>query len=198
MRTEKQTVLEAATRILALDPRASTQEVAAAAGISRTTLHRLFPSRDDLIEELGVMAVAKISDAFAAARLEEGTALEALSRLVREIIPLVHQFAFLAAETQLARSEPVMAGDRALQDLVEGLLRRGQREGSIRYDLSVPWMAHALSGLLLAAEEAARLGAIAPRETAHLILEIFLSGAAAGRETPDGPTGSVSSERTAS
>lgn len=198
MRTEKRAVLEAATRILAVNPLASTQEVAAAAGISRTTLHRLFPSRDDLIEELGVMAVAKISDAFAAARIEEGTALEALGRLVREIIPLVNQFAFLSAETQIRRNEAVMAADLALQELVEGLLRRGQREGSLRYDLPVPWMAHALSGLFLAAEEAERLGAIAPRETAHLILESFLGGAAAGRDTPDGPWRSGFHERTAS
>jgi AcrR family transcriptional regulator len=186
MRTEKQAVLEAATRILAVDPRASTQEIAAAAGISRTTLHRLFPSRDALIEELGVMAVGKITAAFAAAHIEEGTALEALERLVRELIPLVNQFAFLISETQLMRNEAVMASDRALQQIVEGLLRRGQREGALRYDLPVPWMAHALTGLFLAAEEAARLGAIAPRETAHLILESFLGGAAAGRATPHG------------
>ena len=39
-------------------------------------------------------------------------------------------------------------------------------------------MAHTLAGLLLAAEEAVRLGDIAPREASRLILDSFLGGAA--------------------
>ena len=44
------------------------------------------------------------------------------------------------------------------------------------------WMAHVLAGLFLAAEEAARYGSIAPRETSRLILESFLNGAARSGE----------------
>ncbi len=173
----REAVLDAATRVYALNPRASTQEVALAAGISRATLHRLFPSRDVLIEELGLLAVTRINEAYAASRLEEGTVLQALQRLVVTLMPVVHQFAYLAGEWQLQQSERLMAADRDLQGQTERLLRRGQEEGYLRRDLPVAWMAHSLGGLLLAAEEAVRMGYIAPRETARLVLDSFLGGA---------------------
>jgi TetR/AcrR family transcriptional repressor of mexCD-oprJ operon len=177
MRITREAVLEAATRAYAHNPRASTREVAAAAGISRATLHRLFPSRDALIEELGLLAVIRINEAYAASRLEEGPALQALQRLVDTLMPVVHQFAYLAGEWQLQQSERLMAADRDLQGQTERLLRRGQEEGSLRSDLPIAWMAHSLGGLLLAAEEAVRMGYIAPRETARLVLHSFLGGA---------------------
>jgi AcrR family transcriptional regulator len=177
MRVTREAVLDAATRLYAVNPRASTQEVAAAAGISRATLHRLFPSRDALIEELGLLAVTRINEAYAASRLEEGTAMQALQRLVIELVPVVQQFAYLTGEWQLAQSERLMTADRHLQVETERLLRRGQEEGLLRRDLPIAWMAHSLGGLFLAAEEAVRMGYIAPRETARLVLETFLGGA---------------------
>ncbi len=183
MPVERQVVLDTAARLLAVNPRASMQEIAVAAGISRATLHRLFPSREALIEAIGLSAIEKIGAAFAAARLDEGTAPEALARLIEAVIPSVHQFAFLLAEIQLEDDEALLAGDQALQEEVEQVLRRGQAEGSLRYDLPVAWLAYALSGLLLGAEEAERRGAIAPRDTARLVLETFLEGAAAPRHS---------------
>lgn len=174
----KPAVLDAATRLFTVNPRASTQEVAAAAGISRATLHRLFPSRDALIEGLGLLDLVHISEAYAAAHLDEGTAPEALQRLIEALVPNIHQFAYLVGETELQQNDAMMAGDRAVQEQTERFLRRGQDEGSLRVDLPVVWMAHTLAGLLLAAEEAVRLGDIAPRETSRLILDSFLGGAA--------------------
>lgn len=177
MRVEKQAVLDAATRLLAADPRASTQEIAAAAGISRTTLHRLFPSREALVEALGFLAIGRITEAFAAARLDEGPVPDALLRLIDAVMPAVHQFVFLIGEPEIEENDQLLAGDQMVQSQLEALLRRGQAEGSIRSDLPVPWQAYALSGLLLGAAEATRRGAIAPRETSRLILESFLGGA---------------------
>lgn len=191
----KQAVLESATRLLAVNPRASMGEIAAAAGISRATLHRLFPSRDALLEAIGLLAIDRISAAFASARLDEGSVPEALQRLVAAVIPAVHQFAFLISEMQFEENEALTAGDAALQDETERLMRRGQTEGSIRVDLPAPWLAYALSGLLLGAEEAERRGAIAPRETARLVLESFLSGAATGRPDSLAPASRSSRER---
>lgn len=178
MRIEREAVLDAATHLLASNPRASTGEIAAAAGISRATLHRLFPSRDDLAEAMGLLAVDRIEAAFAAARLHEGPVPVALARLVEAVLPAVHQFAFLIGEAQIVTNARLLERDQLLQWEMERVLRRGQEEGSIRYDLPVAWLAYALSGLLLGAEEATRRGAIAPRDTARLIAQTFLQGAA--------------------
>lgn len=179
MPADRDTVLESATHILASNPGVAMGEIAAAAGISRATLHRLFPSRDVLVEAIGMLAVDRIDEAFAAARLDEGPVPEALARLVETVLPAVHQFAFLMNEAQIASNPTLLERDQVLQLELERTLRRGQEEGSIRYDLPVAWLAYALSGLLLGAEEASRRGAIAPRDTARLIIETFLHGAAA-------------------
>lgn len=180
MSARKQAVLDAATRLLAVNPRASMQDIATAAGISRATLHRYFSSRDELIEALGLLAVDRITAAYAAARLDEGTVLEALERLVEALVPVVHQFAFLVSETQIRECEDVTKSDRELQVQTEHLMRRGQIEGTLRSDRPAAWLPYALSGLFLAAEEAVRMGDIAPREASQLVLDSFLHGAAAG------------------
>jgi TetR/AcrR family transcriptional repressor of mexCD-oprJ operon len=191
----EQAVLDAAMQLLVVNPRASMQDVAAAAGISRTTLHRLYPSRDALIEAIALVAVEEITAAFAAARLEEDSAVEALRRLVEALVPLVYQFAFLVSETQIQESEGVRQRDRELQEETERLFRRGQAEGAFRFDLPAAWLAYALSGLFLGAVEGVRQGNVAPRETTRLILETFLAGVATGprRHVISSPT--LTSER---
>ncbi len=178
MKIEREAVLEAATRQLAANPRVSMHEIAVAAGISRASLHRLFSSRDSLLEAIGLLAFDRITAAFEAARLDEGSVTDALARLVEEVVPAVHQFAFLVGESQIEANETLMALDYSLQVRLEALLQRGQAEGSIRFDLPVAWLAYALSGLLLGAEEAGRRGAIAPRDVSYFVLESFLHGAA--------------------
>src|SRR6185437_11750132 len=81
MRITKSAIVDAATRLLAVNPGASTQEIADAAGISRASLHRFFPTRDALVEEIAAVAVERVSAAMAAARLDEGAALESIARL---------------------------------------------------------------------------------------------------------------------
>ncbi|MEU1179064.1 helix-turn-helix domain-containing protein [Streptomyces sp. NPDC005820] len=50
----RRAILDAAITLLATDPTASLSEVAAAAGVGRTTVHRYFPERSDLLAAIGV------------------------------------------------------------------------------------------------------------------------------------------------
>src|SRR3712207_9514899 len=83
--TSADSVVEAAARLLARRPAASMTEVAAAAGVSRATLFRRFPSRPALVEELSRRAVHAYTPAVDAAPPEEGPAPEALRRLLAEL-----------------------------------------------------------------------------------------------------------------
>jgi AcrR family transcriptional regulator len=178
MKIRKQSVLDAATRLLAVNPGASTQEIAEAASISRASLHRLFPTRDVLVEEIAALAVERVANAIAAAELDDGPVPEAIARLTDAIIPIVDQFAFLAAESQLQASESLGEEDRAVDDALVRLFRRGQEEGALRTDLPPVWLRHAYGWLGYAAAVATRQGDVAPREAARLVLAIFLNGAA--------------------
>lgn len=178
MRTDRDAVLDAAGKYLASNPRASTQEIAAAAGISRMTLHRLFPTRAVLMEALGHMALRKVIAAFAAARPEEDDFRTALLRIVTVMIPLAQQYLYLEAEFQLRQDPEIRAASAEFEVMLNRLFRRGQTEGVLRSDFPLPWFSHTLAGLLYAAEEALRLGTIAPRDAVRLVMESFLSGAA--------------------
>jgi TetR/AcrR family transcriptional repressor of mexCD-oprJ operon len=178
MRITKSAIVDAATRLLAVNPGASTQEIAEAAGISRASLHRFFPTRDALVEEIAAVAVARVGAALTAACLDESSALEAIARLTETIVPIVHQFAFLATQTQLRRSETRHAEDRTVDLTLLQLFHRGQMEGALRTDLPVAWLLHAYGWLLYATAVATRQGDVAPREAARLALSQFVDGAA--------------------
>ncbi len=184
MRIDRLAVLDAATRLLAVNPGASTQEIAAAASISRASLHRLFPTRDALVEAIALLAVERTTDAIAAARLDDGLAIEAIARLTDAIVPIVHQFAFLATEAQLQKSDRIRKEDHDLDQVFVRLIRRAQDEGALRADLPSAWLLHAYGGLLYAATWAMQRGDVAPREAARLVLISFLEGAAPARSRP--------------
>lgn len=174
----KSAIVDAATRLLAVNPGASTQEIAEAAGISRASLHRYFPTRDALVKEIAAVAVARVGGAIVAARLGEGSALAAIARLTEAIVPIVHQFAFLATQAQLQTSETLGTSDRAVDTALLRLFQRGQEEGVLRQGLSPAWLLHAYGWLLFASAVGTRHGDVAPREAARLVLSLFLDGAA--------------------
>lgn len=77
-------ILRAAVTLLSQNPAASLGEIADAANVARSTLHRYFPERTGLIEALHTFAEGEINAAIMRAKLDEGTAAEALVRLCHE------------------------------------------------------------------------------------------------------------------
>src|SRR5690349_9858841 len=95
MAVDREHVLRTAAALLTRKSTATMDEVAKAAGISRATLHRHFAGRDALVRALEVLGIAECEAALDAARLDEGTAGEAVRRLVSEIRPAAGLLAFL-------------------------------------------------------------------------------------------------------
>src|SRR5690625_7646568 len=61
-------------------------DIAEAAGVSRSTLHRYFPDRTALRDAMDELAQSAWIDAVRSARLEEGSGLEAFRRLCAELL----------------------------------------------------------------------------------------------------------------
>lgn len=158
----RRVILDAAVSVLSKDADASLGYIAIQAGVGRTTVHRHFPERSDLIAALGADALAKITEATARARLDDGPAWDALERLCREYFEFGDLFTLVLAEPRLAgpewaeESEP----DREFHRLIE----RGQAEGAIDGRLSPAWVQLVLWSLLSAAWQHVRDGA--PRQEA--------------------------------
>src|SRR5690348_14875162 len=87
-------LLDVAVEVLVADPAASLAEVADAAGIGRTTLHKHYATREDLLRAVGHRAIDRWEQVMAAAdRAEDGDG--GLSALAEAMVPIGPHLAFL-------------------------------------------------------------------------------------------------------
>lgn len=177
---KKEAVLDSAIKILLENSAASMQEIASAAGIGRATLHRYYPSRDDLINELVLLVFSEAEQRVRECRLHEGEALEALERLIVSFVTMGHRFHFLLDDRNFRLDEKIEAEikrrEKYLDEEIENLFRRGQQEGLLRQDMPLKWLNEVLTAIFIAAWQNIRDGYIAVREAPKLVLTTFLSG----------------------
>ncbi|MFJ5262845.1 TetR/AcrR family transcriptional regulator [Streptomyces sp. NPDC088387] len=177
MAVDRDHVLRSAAALLTHKSTATMDEVAKAAGISRATLHRQFAGRDALVRALEALGIAECEGALDRARLDDGTASDAVRRLVREVEPSAGLLAFLYTENQLFEGEERNAGWERLDARMSALFRRGQDSGEFRIDLTPAWLTEALYGLFGAAAWAVLDGRVAAKDFQFMIVELLLGGA---------------------
>lgn len=149
----RRVLLDAAAGALALNPEASLSEIAHLAGLTRATLYRHFGSRESLIGALRDDALACVNDVIATARIDEGSAAEALERVVSGIVALGGRFRPLLIEGAARDGEFLRQREQAFAP-VAAIIARGQRSGELRDEISVQWVVIALTALLAAAVRA--------------------------------------------
>lgn len=179
MTVRDRTLLDVATRVLVVDPAASLGDVAAAAGVSRTTLHARYPTRQDLLVALAHDAMDLLAAAYDDARLDEGEVRAALRRAVEALVPLGARTEYLLRERSLDADEALTARYADLDAPLLALVERGQRGGDLRPDLPAWWLVASLVAAVYAAWEAIADGRLAPREAPALVLTSVLDGSAA-------------------
>lgn len=151
----RRAILDAAVALLATDPTASLGDVAAAAGVGRTTVHRYFPERSDLLAAIGAYVLDKVAAATDRARLGEGPATAALERLCQEFFELGDALTMMFETPQLmdwSGWEEETPADQAFVRTVQ----RGHAEGTIDPELSGEWVQNVMWALLYTAWEMAR------------------------------------------
>ncbi|WP_205753644.1 TetR/AcrR family transcriptional regulator [Arthrobacter ruber] len=136
----RQAIVAAAVTTLASDPSASLADVADAAGVGRTTLHRYFAERSDLVAGVTEECGRAVAAAHACARLLDGTGREALLRLCREYFDLGDVLALVF--------NGVVELDGALSDDEAGLsvrvCERGHDDGSLDPGQPALWLVNVL------------------------------------------------------
>lgn len=177
MAVDREHVLRSAAALLTRKSTSTMDEVAKAAGISRATLHRHFAGRDTLVRALEGLGIEECEAALTAARLGDGTAQEAVRRLVRELEPAAGLLAFLYTENQLFEGEGQNEGWARIDAGIAALFRRGQQSGEFRIDLTPAWLTEALYGLMASGAWAVSEGRVASKDFNHMIVELLLGGA---------------------
>jgi AcrR family transcriptional regulator len=169
-----QDILVAADLVLSRDPAATLDEIAVEAGVARTTIHRRFATRDQLLTALDRWAMRQVIDAVDAADPDTAPPYVALYQATANVLRIKINYAF-ATEANDLTDPAVCAAHEALIGKADKLLGRARAAGVIRADVSIPW---ARQVYLVLVHEAVRS---APRDAdpnamATLILDTFCHG----------------------
>jgi len=172
----RRAILGAAASVLAQNRAATLPEVAEAAGVSRTTLHRYFPDREALINAAVLDSEQAIEHAVTEARIDQGPPREAMRRLVMAYLHVGDRLVFLFNDPHVMRAYGVGQpdGDAAPADPatdpaadpangpdpVLDLVKRGQAERVFDPDLSPQWIQHVLWALVYTGIEQVAIGTL--------------------------------------
>lgn len=168
-------VLDAAVEVLVADPSASLAEVAEAAGIGRTTLHKLYATRDDLLRAVAHRAIDRWEHVVgvAGAAEAEDSGLRALAEAMISVGP---HLAFLWRNPAFDRFEDIGLRSKNVEAHAMAILERAQKQGKIRAGVPGYWLLHTFYSLVYVASESIYDGDLAPRDAPDLVVSTFLRG----------------------
>jgi AcrR family transcriptional regulator len=167
-------ILAATASVLAANRLATLPDIATAAGVGRTTLHRYFADRETLIYQATLDSIDVLLETANEAAVDQGPAIEAMRRLITALAAIGDRVLFLFADPAVLRDIP--PSEQPTEELFINLIKRGQAEGAFDPDLNPTWIRHALYGLLLQGCEEASSGELPRHTVAPLIIRSFERG----------------------
>ena len=179
MATDETHLFDTVARVLAREPGSSMQEIASAAGVSRTTLHRAFGDRQTLVERVTAHVLADCARLFDAAGIDDAPVLEAFDRLIEATLPLARAYALIFSEPDVYRITSLVEEIRTQDERFERYFARGQAAGVFRPDLPPRWLVYSVGSQLTAVSWAIDDGFVGTRDAARVVRATVLGGIAA-------------------
>ena len=169
-------IIDAAAKVLSEQGMGATlDDVACEAALSRATLYRYFASRDELIVALSEVAYREVVDRVRDAGLDEVPFLEGIKRVARAAANTGDHYVFLQNDHfTFVLNNP----DQEYEETMLRFFERGQREGYLRADLPVAWLRGQYRAIVTQALRYVGESHLGVEETADLIADQFLHGAA--------------------
>ena len=173
-------ILRAAARTLAVDPSASIDQIARAAGLSRRALYGHFDDRQALLTEL-ISAGAQRFNAIASS-LDEPHPPLALARLTAALWTEAAHVQIAAAlaldEMHVDETATALA---PLRRTLAAIVRDGQEDGSMRTDMAAPTLARLIEETARAA--VSRIDASSPIATSLAVRAVLSMAGLSWRES---------------
>ncbi|MET8874274.1 helix-turn-helix domain-containing protein [Nocardia sp. NPDC004604] len=132
-------ILDAAERVLSENPNATLEQIAEAAGVARTTVHRRFASREELLHTMALNAWRRIDAAVDAARPQTAPPMVALHQATANVIEIKYGAAY--ALDRADESAPEVADLQArVFAKCDAALALAQSAGIIAPDADLLWV----------------------------------------------------------
>lgn len=162
-------VLDTAAAVFAKDPAASLSQVAGAAGIGRTTLHKHFPTRHDLLVAVAARA-CDISESVIAAAPRDP---DPLRRVVVDLLPFGAYMTLLLVQSEVFAEDAIASRTDAMAAPIAAIVAG---TGAVRTGVPDWWLVRSLHSLLSTAWDLVQAGWLAPRDAPDLVLSTFTGG----------------------
>ena len=173
---EREDLVHRVANALSANHGASTGEIAAAADVSRATLHRVFGSREDLVGTVYSWLLEQCDRVFDGSGIDDAPVLEAFDRLVEDSYPIAQSYWMLIAKPELESVPEFQQGMADQDERLEKFFARGQSDGVFRPDLPPRWLAYSLGGQIMSAWYLVDDGHAGAREVPRLVRTAVLEG----------------------
>ncbi|GAA2975031.1 TetR/AcrR family transcriptional regulator [Actinokineospora diospyrosa] len=168
------TILEAAERVLAANPAASLEQIAEAAGVARTTIHRRFANRQALVDAMVRNVLDQLDVVIESAHPDTAPPLVALHQITAEVLRVKLGWPFAMTES-FAPGSKWAQGQQQLVTRCVALLARAQAAGLVAADADLPWTCQVYYALI--GEAAHNTTGTDPHELATKVIDTLLHGA---------------------
>ena len=167
-----ETILDVAADLLARGGEPpSMADIAQAAGVSRATLYRYYPTRERLLAALIATGLQTAAARLAQADLDTVPVPEGIARLARVVSAAGSKYAAV-----VSAFDPAGEVEQQIGTMIEALLQRGIDDGTFRGDLTVDELGFVLGYLLQAAGRMAAEHQAGVEKAAALVTSVFLHG----------------------
>ncbi len=173
-RRNREAVIEAAIIALAVDPNASMADIAAAAGLGRTTVYRHFDTREELIGALFERVVSEAQTATRTVIDDGGDAATTLRSLGPVMVEIGVRFRFLHSHLELG-AEAFANSKEMSDDPVRTFLLEAQRTGELRDDAPVGWMQSLMQSTAIATMDEVLAGRLGHADAGRLLGDTFVA-----------------------
>ncbi|MFI6323768.1 TetR/AcrR family transcriptional regulator [Nonomuraea sp. NPDC050556] len=180
----RRAILSATASVLARDRSATLADIARAADVGRTTLHRYFPDRDELVRAAIVDSFAAVEESVKAAAIDQGPVPEAMRRLVAALVDVADRLAFMFGDPRMLEQLEAAgwAPDMSVPTTVS-LIERGQAEGVFDPEVGAEWVEQVLWALVYTGWEAAEKGKLPKHGVTAVVIRTLESGILARHES---------------
>ncbi|KQH80808.1 hypothetical protein AO501_20260 [Mycobacterium gordonae] len=173
---KREHLLRAAADFVSRRPAATQDEIAAAVGVSRATLHRHFAGREALLEALDQLAIAELRDALETSGWQDISPVDGLRQLVAACEPVASYVAMLHTRNTASEQLQSSFGWHEITTEIEEFFLRGQHAGVFRPDVTAAWLTEAFYSLVCGAGWSIQLGRAASRDFTSMITELLMHG----------------------